>query len=195
MIHRWYWSLAVVLAGGVLAASCAVPAAQPGVPANLAVATPTPDVAASAPATPSPTTTATPWPTSTATPSPTHTPSPTTTSTPTATPTPTPAPATPTARAASQRLDLDESLPAGRGRDLFLMNCGSCHSIACAMRGQRTVAHWEQLRQQHSGKVPGLSEEDYNTLFAYLSENLNDTKPEPKLPPLLATQGCSFGIE
>ena len=138
MVGRRYWFFAVVLAGGVLAASCAVPAAQPSVPANiLAVATPTPAVAASEPATP------------------------------------TPEPATLIGSVAFQRLDLDSFLPPGRGRDLLLMNCGSCHSFVCAVRGQRAVGHWENLKQQHTGRVlPGLPEEDYNTLFAYLSEGL-----------------------
>lgn len=173
MVGRRYWFFAVVLASGVLAASCAVPAVQPSVPAYVAMATSTPAVAASEPATPSPTPAA-------------PTPEPAT---------PTPEPATPTASVASQRLNLDEFLPPGKGRDLLIMNCGSCHSFVCAVRGQRGVGHWEQLRRQHRGNVPGLPDEDYSVLFAYLSENLNDTQPEPKLPPQLAEQGCSSGIQ
>ncbi len=40
-----------------------------------------------------------------------------------------------------------------------------------------------------------LSDEDYDTLFAYLSENLNDTKPELKVPQQLLEQGCGSGIQ
>ncbi len=39
--------------------------------------------------------------------------------------------------------------------------------------------------------VTSLSEDDYGTLFAYLSQNFNDTKPEPKLPEQLRQQGCT----
>jgi hypothetical protein len=32
---------------------------------------------------------------------------------------------------------------------------------------------------------------DYDTLFAYLAENFNNTKPEPELPEPLRQQGCT----
>ena len=63
---------------------------------------------------------------------------------------------------------LSDILPAGKGLPLLLENCGSCHSTACAVKGQR---------------VAGLSDEEFDTLFSYLSENFNNSKPEPKLTP------------
>jgi len=57
--------------------------------------------------------------------------------------------------------------------------------------GQRTVEHWEGVKANHVAHVGGLPEEDYNSLFAYLAENFNDSQPEPDLPELLRQQGCA----
>ena len=98
------------------------------------------------------------------------------------------APSTPDAGGPFARIDLDALLPPGRGRDLVFANCDACHSIVCSLRGQRSAGHWEHLKKFHS--MPGLSAQDYDTVFAYLTENVSDNNPEPQLPPLLAQQGC-----
>jgi mono/diheme cytochrome c family protein len=101
-------------------------------------------------------------------------------------------PATPTpGTAATEKLNLDEFTPPGVGRDLVIGSCGVCHAFVCAIRGQRTAEHWKNVKHGHEGRVPGLTDEEYDALFAYLVENFNDTKPEPKLPPLLQQLGCS----
>jgi mono/diheme cytochrome c family protein len=84
---------------------------------------------------------------------------------------------------------LPKILPPGKGQSLLLENCSSCHSAVCAVKGQRPAGRWAGLKEDHKDKVTGLSDADMNTLFAYLVENFNDTKPEPKLPPELAQQG------
>lgn len=84
---------------------------------------------------------------------------------------------------------LPKILPPGKGQTLLLENCSSCHSAVCAVKGQRPAGRWAGLKEDHKDKVTGLSDADMNTLFAYLVENFNDTKPEPKLPPELAQQG------
>ena len=50
--------------------------------------------------------------------------------------------------------------------------------------------YWETVKLSHSDATPGLSDEDYDALFAYLAESFNDTKPEPQLPPALIQAGC-----
>lgn len=182
MIRRWPWvstMVVVVVVNGLFAASCVVPPAQP-----VAVATPVPPTATPAPptATPAPPTTTPVPPTATPVP-PTATPVP-------PTETPTPATATPAPASGSQQLNLDELLP-GRGGELVLNNCASCHSFACAVIGQRTVEHWESVKASHAAFVSGLPEEDYTELFAYLAEHFNDSQPEPELPELLRQQGCT----
>jgi hypothetical protein len=94
-----------------------------------------------------------------------------------------------------QKVNYDEFLPPGRGRDLLIANCSTCHPFVCALRGQRTAEHWRGVKRSHKDKVSGLSEEDFEALFAYLADNFNDTKPEPELPPLLQNLGCGFGAQ
>lgn len=110
-------------------------------------------------------------------------------------PTPTAVPLTArTATAPSQRINLDAIAPPGRERDLILQNCGNCHSFVCAFRGQRTVEHWETVKQDMRDKVTHLGDQDYNAMFAYLEANFDDHKPEPNLPPELQELGCSSGV-
>lgn len=167
MIRSWF--LAVVIVCGVLAVSCVAPATQPGAPPQLAAPSPAPATPTPVPATPTPV-------------PPTPTPVPAT---------PTPAPATPTLASGGQQVNLDEILPPGEGRDLLLNNCSTCHPFVCAVRGQRSVEHWEGIKVNHRGSVTSLTDEDYNALFAYLAENFNDTKPEPELPPALRELQCA----
>lgn len=94
-------------------------------------------------------------------------------------------PATATPAGAAQRLNLDAIFPPGKGRDLVLMNCTTCHGFGIIVRGQRKMGHWETLKRDHRDRVSGLSDGDHNTLFTYLAENFNDTKPEPELPEWL----------
>jgi mono/diheme cytochrome c family protein len=93
------------------------------------------------------------------------------------------------AQAAPKAGTLPQILPPGKGQSLLLENCSSCHSAVCAVKGQRPAGRWAGLKEDHKDKVTGLSDADMNTLFAYLVENFNDTRPEPKLPPELAQQG------
>ena len=81
---------------------------------------------------------------------------------------------------------LMDILPAGKGLPLLLENCGSCHSTVCAVKGQRTKGRWSSLRRDHQERVAGMSDEEFATLFSYLSENFSDSKPEPNLTPEMA---------
>ena len=81
--------------------------------------------------------------------------------------------------------------PEGPGRELVLNTCGSCHSLVCAARGQRTAARWESLRVDHKEKLTATNSADLNSMFSYLSANFNDTKAEPQVPAELLQQGCT----
>ena len=81
--------------------------------------------------------------------------------------------------------------PEGPGRSLVLDNCGSCHAVACSAIGQRTPARWDNLKDGHREHVSNLNEQDLETVFAYLKEHFNDTKPEPKVPPHFLEGGCT----
>ena len=93
--------------------------------------------------------------------------------------------------AAAAPTSLGDIFPAGLGRPMVMDTCGACHSAACSAIGQRTLARWESLKEDHRDKVSDMSDEDYNVLFAYLSENFNDAKPEPVVPPQFLEGGCT----
>ncbi len=121
---------------------------------------------------------------------------------PSATNLPTKAPSQPTASAqpmpqaspsGQQKLNLDDYLPKGAGRDLMLRDCTSCHSFVPIVTDQRPNERWQSLKNDHRDKAPGTSEADYNTVFAYLMENFNNTKPEPKFPDWFLQQQQGIG--
>lgn len=81
--------------------------------------------------------------------------------------------------------------PEGEGRSLVLDTCGSCHAVACSVTGQRTLARWEGLKDDHRDKASNLAEEDLDSIFAYLSGNFNDSTPEPMVPAHFLDGGCT----
>ena len=81
--------------------------------------------------------------------------------------------------------------PEGPGKALVLDTCGECHAVACSAIGQRTLARWAGLEEDHRDKASNLSEENLETIFAYLSEHFSDSRPEPRVPPRFLEAGCT----
>ncbi len=102
---------------------------------------------------------------------------------------PAPAPAAPAKPA--EAFNMTTIFPAGAGRDLVLDTCGTCHPVVCAARGQRTAERWDSIRKGHQDKLTAQSAANVNVMFAYLKQNFNESKPEPKIPPELLQQGCT----
>ena len=86
---------------------------------------------------------------------------------------------------------IGDLFPEGLGRLLVLDTCGVCHAVACSAIGQRTAARWDNLKEDHRDKASSLSEEELETLFAYLKEHFSDSKPEPRVPPRFLEGGCT----
>ena len=86
---------------------------------------------------------------------------------------------------------IGDIFPEGLGRLLVLDTCGVCHAVACSAIGQRTAARWDNLKEDHRDKASSLSEEELETLFAYLKEHFGDSKPEPRVPPRFLEEGCT----
>lgn len=99
--------------------------------------------------------------------------------------------ADPSPVAASAPMSLADIFPEGLGRDLVIESCGGCHAVACSAIGQRTAARWKALEIDHSDRVADMGEEDYRLVFAYLSENFHDGRPEPVIPPEFLAGGCA----
>lgn len=81
--------------------------------------------------------------------------------------------------------------PEGAGRDKVMNACGSCHSVICVTRGQRTAEQWGSIQKSHRDKLADTTPADLDGMFTYLTANFNDKKPEPKVPAELAQQGCT----
>ncbi|HEX2521981.1 MAG TPA: hypothetical protein VHP35_07625, partial [Terriglobia bacterium] len=58
--------------------------------------------------------------------------------------------------------------PPGPGRDNVVSSCGSCHSLLCGVKGQRTAERWDSIKLSHRDKLSGVSSSDLDKMFAYL---------------------------
>ena len=91
-------------------------------------------------------------------------------------------------RAAAGKVNIDAIFPAGRGRELLLNNCTSCHTFVPIVVLQMTRDAWEHNKLIHRDRVSALDDADFETLYEYLIANFNPDHPVPKLPKeLLAT--------
>lgn len=184
------WSLAVVLASGLLVAACTC--GQGG-----KTPTPTPTPAPAATRTPTPVSTPTAGATATATPVLVVTPSPD--PSPEAKPSPSPVQtASPTAAPAQDpaqqeiRDYLAQVLPPGPGRDELFMLCTNCHGInvivIAGLSNDRSA--WEATRFRHDMGGLGFNQvaswhgrqAEHDVIWEYLAEHLGPDKPPP--PPM-----------
>src|SRR5262245_29517182 len=96
----------------------------------------------------------------------------------------------PSSLASTEKFTPASVFPGGAGRDMVVSNCGSCHSLLCGARGQRTAQRWDAIKESHRDKLKSVSGPDLDTMFAYLKEHFNDTKPEPTIPAEFLQEGC-----
>jgi hypothetical protein len=82
----------------------------------------------------------------------------------------------------SVKVNIDEIFPPGRGRELVLNNCTTCHTFVPIVVLQMTKEAWERNSRDHRERVTALSDADFNTLYEYLAANFNPDRPVPKLP-------------
>jgi hypothetical protein len=73
-------------------------------------------------------------------------------------------------------------------RTKVMINCTHCHGITVIVRGQKPMGHWAAVKLAHEEYVHGLPKAELDAIFDYLSENFNDTKPEPRLPEWFVQQ-------
>jgi mono/diheme cytochrome c family protein len=83
------------------------------------------------------------------------------------------------------RVDLDAIFPPGPGRDLVLNNCQSCHVWVPIVILQMDKNAWHRNSVEHRGRVEALSDEDFETLYEYVSSTFTPERPVPELPAAL----------
>jgi hypothetical protein len=89
-------------------------------------------------------------------------------------------------------LDINAIFPPGPGRDLVLNNCTSCHTFVPIVILQMTKEAWERNRRDHRDRVAGLTEEEVETLYQYVTANFNPDRPVPQLPKELLKTWTSY---
>lgn len=100
--------------------------------------------------------------------------------------------AAPAASSGPVRVDIDEIFPAGPGRELLLNNCQNCHVWVPIVILQMDEAAWFRNSLEHRGRVEGLSDEEFELLYDYLSSTFTPDRPIPELPPALLEAWTSY---
>lgn len=99
-----------------------------------------------------------------------------------------------TAKPAAKKVavNMNELFPPGKGRDLVLDNCMSCHSMAPIVVAQKTRGEWQQLGASHRDAAARLNDEQYNQLLEYLIATFNPSHPVPQLPEELLSGWTNY---
>ncbi len=82
-------------------------------------------------------------------------------------------------------VSVEDVFPAGRGQGFVLDNCSTCHSLVPIAVLQMDKDAWLQNSLDHRPRVPGVNDEDYRTMYEYLSLNFNPSRAVPTLPKQL----------
>jgi hypothetical protein len=90
------------------------------------------------------------------------------------------------------RLDMDAIFPAGPGRDLVLNNCQNCHTFVPIVVLQMDKDAWQRNSIDHRERVTTLTDEEFKTLYEYLTANFNPDRPVPELPRDLLESWTSY---
>ncbi|MFN7920826.1 MAG: hypothetical protein U0Q16_12050 [Bryobacteraceae bacterium] len=98
----------------------------------------------------------------------------------------------PHAKEAASKVNLDEIFPPGRGRELVLNNCTTCHTFVPIVILRMSKEAWQRNSRDHRGRVTALSNADFQVLYEYLAANFNPDKPVPKLPNELMETWTSY---
>lgn len=81
--------------------------------------------------------------------------------------------------------NIRDVFPPGPGRELVFDNCQSCHVLVPIFVLPMDEAAWYRNSLEHRERVEGLDDEDFETLYTYLSSTFTPDRPAPVLPPAL----------
>ncbi len=86
---------------------------------------------------------------------------------------------------APTRFNVKDVMPPGPGRELVLDNCQSCHVLVPIFILPMDKAAWYRNSLEHRERLEGLSDEEFEELYTYLSTSFTPDRPVPELPPAL----------
>ncbi len=90
------------------------------------------------------------------------------------------------------KVNLDEIFPAGNGRDLVLNNCQNCHTFVPIVVLQMEKDAWYRSSLDHRERVTRLTDDEFKTVYEYLTANFGPHRPVPKLPKELLETWTSY---
>jgi cytochrome c5 len=80
------------------------------------------------------------------------------------------------------KVDLEAIFPQGPGRDLVLENCQNCHTFVPIVVLQMDKDAWTRNSLDHRERVTGLTDDQFKTVYEYLTANFGPHRPVPRLP-------------
>jgi cytochrome c5 len=101
-------------------------------------------------------------------------------------------PPQPDAASVASKVNVDEIFPPGEGRDLVLNNCQNCHTFVPIVVLQMDKDAWARNSLDHRDRVGSLTDEEFRTLYAYLTANFHPGRPVPTLPKELLDTWTSY---
>ena len=81
-----------------------------------------------------------------------------------------------------EKVDIQTIFPPGPGRDLVLENCQNCHTFVPIVVLQMDKDAWHRNSLDHRERVTTLTDEQFQTLYEYLTTNFGPHRPVPRLP-------------
>lgn len=87
--------------------------------------------------------------------------------------------------AEAKPFNIRDVFPEGPGRELVLANCQSCHVLVPILVLRMDEAAWYRSSIEHRERVEGLSDDEFDVLYDYLTTTFTPDRPIPNLPPAL----------
>ena len=96
------------------------------------------------------------------------------------------------AESTPDKLNMEELFPPGAGRDLILNNCQNCHTFVPILILQMDKDAWQRNSLDHRERVSNLTDDEFKTVYQYLTTNFGPHRPVPNLPPDLLKSWTSY---
>ena len=79
----------------------------------------------------------------------------------------------------SQKPKTDDPLPEGKGKDVVMRLCSGCHAVTVFAKERHTPEKWASIVDSMVAKGMEASDDELETINAYLSTNLAAPKDAP----------------
>lgn len=88
--------------------------------------------------------------------------------------------------------NIRDVFPEGAGRELVLENCQSCHVLVPILVLRMDEAAWYRSGIEHRERVEGLTDQEFEILYDYLTSEFPPDRTIPALPPALLDSWTTY---